>query len=607
MSSAFRRNFCKTRYNSPRLARVARIHNFMAGSNAFLHPATRRPPLSSSSRTCTAASLLLSVGRMNTAPTQLTLDITALSHDGRGIARLAPADDHASKGTVVFVANALPGQRVNASVLRRKTSFIDAEASTLLSQSPDAVDPICPHHAECGGCPLQTMPYAQQLYWKRTLAVDALTRIGKFDRAQIESMLPPVTGSPALTRFRNKMEFAFGHDTEDGTGLKLGLRRRNGRDVVDVPHCALMPSEALQIVSMVGKLAAQSGLAAYAAPDARQGQPFRPTQGQQRQGHRGGFARRTPRSHAIPIHEAVDYGFWRFFVLRRGLAADMRTPRWWALCITSPGDTAQRAVVRMLGREVLAAFPQLAAFIHEERATADAFAFGEKRVQTLDDTGRENPSAARLFLPLAGMNFTLDAASFFQVNTGGAQTLAHAAQRILLADSPAASPQDARPRGLLDLYCGVGAPGLLLARNYSALLGLEQDSRAVKLAAINARANDINYCQYEAGDAAYRLEHLAPLEPASRWLAAGFDESASIPQATDALADPPRAGLSPRALDALMQIAPDRILYISCNPATLARDAAQLRNRYSLERLEAVDLFPHTPHLECLSLWRRLD
>jgi SAM-dependent methyltransferases related to tRNA (uracil-5-)-methyltransferase len=180
MSSAFRRNFCKTRYNSPRLARVARIHNFMAGSNAFLHPATRRPPLSSSSRTCTAASLLLSVGRMNTAPTQLTLDITALSHDGRGIARLAPADDHASKGTVVFVANALPGQRVNASVLRRKTSFIDAEASTLLSQSPDAVDPICPHHAECGGCPLQTMPYAQQLYWKRTLAVDALTRIGKF-------------------------------------------------------------------------------------------------------------------------------------------------------------------------------------------------------------------------------------------------------------------------------------------------------------------------------------------------------------------------------------------------------------------------------------------
>ena len=84
------------------------------------------------------------------------------------------------------------------------------------------------------------MPYAQQLYWKRTLAVDALTRIGKFDRELIETMLPPVTGSPALTRFRNKMEFAFGHDTDNKADLKLGLRRRNGRDVVDVPHCALM-------------------------------------------------------------------------------------------------------------------------------------------------------------------------------------------------------------------------------------------------------------------------------------------------------------------------------------------------------------------------------
>ena len=558
-------------------------------------------------RTCTAASLLLSLGRMNTAPTHLTLDITALSHDGRGIARLAPTDDHASKGTVIFVANALPGQRVNARVLRRKSSFIDAETASLIQNAPDAVDPICPHHAECGGCPLQTMPYAQQLYWKRTLAVDALTRIGKFDRELIETMLPPVTGSPALTRFRNKMEFAFGHDTDNKADLKLGLRRRNGRDVVDVPHCALMPPEALQIVSMVGKLAAESGFAAYTAPNARQSQPFRPTQGQQRLGRRGGFARSTPRSHAIPIHEVVDNGFWRFFVLRRGLAADMRTPRWWALCITSPGDTAQRAAVRLLCREVLAAFPQLSAFIHEERATADAFAFGEKRVQTLDDTGRENPSAARLFLPLADMNFTLDAASFFQVNTGGAQALAHAAQRMLASDRPTDCQHNVRPRGLLDLYCGVGAPGLLLARNYSALLGLEQDSCAVKLAAINARANDINYCQYEAGDAAYRLEHLAPLEPASRWQAAGFDESASIPQATDALADPPRAGLSPRALDALMQIAPDRILYISCNPATLARDAAQLRSRYSMERLEAVDLFPHTPHLECLSLWHRLD
>ena len=81
--------------------------------------------------------------------------------------------------------------------------------------------------------------------------------------------------------------------------------------------------------------------------------------------------------------------------------------------------------------------------------------------------------------------------------------------------------------------------------------------------------------------------------------------SETLPTITDALVDPPRAGLSPRALNALLRIAPQHILYISCNPATLARDAAQICKHYRLEALEAVDLFPHTPHLECVSLWQK--
>ena len=304
------------------------------------------------------------------------------------------------------------------------------------------------------------------------------------------------------------------------------------------------------------------------------------------------------------------------------VAADQRTPRWWALCITSPGDAQQRATVRALGREVLAAFPQLAAFIHEERATADAFAFGEKRVQTLDASGNENPGAARLFQPLNGSFFALDAASFFQVNTAAAQVLARTARNMLrpMADADAgAMPR----RGLLDLYCGVGAPGLLLAGNYAALLGLEQDSKAVKLAKINAARHGQGHCLYEAGDAALRLEKLADSDAQEMWAtireaghgAHGEQAPDSYeaeldarkgqihPTVTDALVDPPRAGLSPRALDALLRIAPERILYISCNPATMARDAAQISKHYRLQELAAVDLFPHTPHIECVSLW----
>lgn len=569
---------------------------------------------------------------MNAPTDAITVDITALSHDGRGIARLASADGQ-GRGAVVFVTNALPGQKVLARITRRKSSFIEAEALQLLREAPNAAQPICPHHADCGCCPLQTMPYEQQLFWKRTIALDALSRIGGLNRSTLETLLGPVAPSPAAISFRNKMEFAFGPDASRECGLMLGLRRRNGRDVVAVPKCALMPAEALRMVDMVGNLAAKSGLAAYVPPDARPGaQPdsrsvtmpaSRRKANQCKQTARGNRhepARRVPSHYYTVQQDTADPGFWRFFVLRRGLAADLRTPRWWALCITSPGDAQQRAAVRALGREVLAAFPQLYAFIHEERSTADAFAFGEKRVQTLDATGMDNPAAARLFQPLNGAYFALDAASFFQVNTAAAQVLARTAQSMLTPQAEAA-PES---RGLLDLYCGVGAPGLLLAADYAALLGLEQDARAVKLATINAANNGQHHCQYKAGDAALRLERLAACGAQNIWAAThsqttqGDNEAAdaaadaakpnthagtTLPSVTDALVDPPRAGLSPRALDALLHIAPERILYISCNPSTLARDAAQLRCRYRLERLAVVDLFPHTPHLETLSLW----
>ena len=143
---------------------------------------------------------------------------------------------------------------------------------------------------------------------------------------------------------------------------------------------------------------------------------------------------------------------------------------------------------------------------------------------------------------------------------------------------------------LLDLYCGVGAPGQLLAPDYDRLLGLECDKRAVALARRNAERGGLIRCRYEAGDAAALLDRLRRERRGPGW--------------DTVLADPPRAGLAPRVLDGLLALRPQTILYISCNPATLARDADGLQTRYSLERLAAVDLFPHTPHLECLSLWR---
>ncbi len=546
----------------------------------------------------------------------ITLHIESLTHDGRGLARAhgdtlftsAPASAGGrtsgrarNRGTVIFVTGGLPGQTVRARITRRKSSFCEAEAVEILQEAPRSVPPVCIHHGDCGGCPLQTMPYDMQLQWKRRIALDAMTRIGGLETGLVESLFTTVLPSPAREQYRNKMELAFAGGSAQDDPLILGLRRRNGRGVVAVPQCAQLPEVARAIVRMTADLAAQSGLSAHTPRDQAR---FRqsPQTDAPRHGKADGKGRRAARparrapansiaAAGMAAEAAQADGFWRFLVLRRGLAADQRTPGWWALCITSPGSPEEQDAVRLMGQTLLQSFPALAGFIHEERASEDALAQGQKRVTCLDRTGAHNPAAARLWQPLGGRRFALDAASFFQVNTAAAQVLAATATDMLKRHVTQESP------ALLDLYCGVGAPGLLMADHCSRLLGLEQDARAVTLAQANAAALGFTQCSYVAGDAAQRLDKLAPTHenywhPTETWDAV--------------LVDPPRAGLAPRALNALLRLNAHTILYVSCNPATLARDAARLRGAYRLVEMAAVDLFPHTPHVECLTLWQSL-
>lgn len=492
-----------------------------------------------------------------------------LAHDGRAIGRLKDLERPQERGLTVFVAGALPGQTVRCRIIARKPRFLEAVLLEVLRPAPDAVPPRCPHAgggsapqtSACGGCALQAMPYARQLEWKTRLAHAALTRIGGLKAEDLERAWEGVRPSPDLVGFRNRMTFAFG--TDAAGDLVLGQRSRGGAEVVGTPACALLPAGGLELLAEARAAAAESGLTAWRAPERRRGN---------RSGTRG---------------------FWRFLTLRQGRLPGEELPRWWVLCLTSPGNRRERAIVRALGERLLDMGPscRLGGFLHEERARPDALAAGERRVLCLDAAGVATPEAATLHLPLCGRDFALDAASFFQVNTGGAQRLARTVTDMA---------GDAAGRGLLDIYCGVGAPGQLLAARFDAILGMESDGRAVAMARRNAASAGLTDCRYEAGDAGALLRRLAA-DDLPPYAAGGH----TAPPWDMALVDPPRGGLAPLVLDALLRLAPERILYVSCNPATLARDATRLATRYRLERLGAVDLFPHTPHLECCALWQR--
>jgi len=473
---------------------------------------------------------------------RLILDISGLAHDGRGVGRY--------EGQAVFVSGALPGQRICARLLRSRARLLEAEAETVLRSAPDTAAPLCPHQGECGGCPLQTMPYAIQLYWKRRLVLDALSRVGHLDAAMLEKMMSVPEPSPQQTAFRNKMEFAFGGGVSNK--LILGQRQRGTAEVCPTPHCVLLPDGGTAILAAVRLMAAQSGLAPYRAPSGRD---------------------RKRKIASISVG-----GFWRFLILRHGYLQDI--PHWWAVILTSPGSSSERAVVRRLAAMLMEQFPHLACVIHEERTAADALCLGEHRVFSL--TNGDGKGAALLSLPLGNRLFLLDPVSFFQVNTAGAQTLARHAVALL--------PPEGSEEHLLDLYCGVGAPGQLLAEGYAGLLGLEYDKRAVAAARKNAAHAGLVHCRYKAGDAAGLVRSLV---------------QDNVQEFQAAVLDPPRSGMAREALEALLTLAPKRILYISCNPSTLARDTLFLKEKYVLTHLSGVDLFPHTPHLECLTLWRR--
>ncbi|MDD2965963.1 MAG: 23S rRNA (uracil(1939)-C(5))-methyltransferase RlmD [Desulfovibrionaceae bacterium] len=465
-----------------------------------------------------------------------TLSITALADDGRGVARL--------DGKVYFVAGALPGQKVRARITLEKKRYAQAECLEILENMPDAQPPLCRHAAQCGGCPLQSMPYTRQLEWKTTMVREAFTRIAHLPQAPILPALP----APATQAYRNKMEFAFGRDAQGG--LLLGLRALASRTVFDVRDCQLLPAPAMDIIQAVRKGARATQLPAYDWEA-------------QARAHR-----------AVAVKAE---GFWRFAIVRHALDAQGQEG-WWLHLITSRANALANAAVRKLGLALLAEFPQLRGVVHDVRNKHDTLAQGEQRLAVLGADG------AKLYHNLGGQRFCLDIGSFFQVNTGAAQNLC--------ASTCAAMPpvhEEHKP-ALWDLYCGVGAPGLLLADQLGQLVGVEFDQNATRMAAHNAAAAGYAHCYYLAGDTATVLATL-PQEQK---------------QPDIVLSDPPRSGMSPEVIQAIVKAAPKRIIALSCNPATLARDVALLvAGGYSVQQVQPIDLFPHTMHIENVCLLMR--
>lgn len=454
--------------------------------------------------------------------------VTSIAHNGSGIAKRQNA------GKTLFIYGALPGQVVTCQIYDERKNFAYARLLEV-KKNISLADALCPHQDICGGCPLQRLDYQEQLRWKHRLASENLVRIGKFNRDEIAQLFEFPLASPKIKHYRNKAELAFG---EDANGqLILGFRKNGSHEVFNLEYCAAIPSEAFSIIHLVRDIARQSGFKAYDG----------------------------------------NAGFLRTLTMRESIDPHTLKKQWSLIFLTSPA----KHHIRKMAEKILEGCSSVISAIHTQRAGKDWLNIAEKRLMCLDSKGRDSLDAATICKQLCDSFFYIDAASFFQVNDGAGNLLGSLVKQMDFSKA-----QDA---GILDLYCGSGAPGLLIAPNYAKITGIEADKAAIKNARKNAMSN--------------------PKVPENRWICGDVNRTLKSVY-KDAcfrtvLMDPPRAGISADALMMLMQINAARLIYISCNPATFARDAAILKKEYRLVRLAAADLFPHTAHLECISLWEK--
>ena len=254
-------------------------------------------------------------------------------------------------------------------------------------------------------------------------------------------------------------------------------------------------------------------------------------------------------------------GVWRHLVLRQSAATGARLVH----LITGPargtGDAAHQ-----LGEAVLKEFPGITSFVHSTRRTASAVAVGERQVFALGPGYLEEHFGA--------VRLRVSPDAFAQTNTAAAESL-----YATIAKAAGSAPDGAA----WDLYCGCGGIALTLAPAFGTVYGLESDKRAVADAQESATLSNIENCVFTIGDVATELVELAHTKPAVVVL------------------DPPRSGATPEVLRAIMNVAPKKIVSVSCNPATLARDLKALGDMYAITGVTPVDLFPHTAHIEVVA------
>jgi 23S rRNA (uracil1939-C5)-methyltransferase len=469
----------------------------------------------------------------------VTVKIEDIGTEGEGIGKL--------EGFTLFVKDAVMGDVVEARLVKVKKNYAYARLEKVLTSSPLRVKPVCPYHKQCGGCQIQAMSYEAQLQFKENKVKNNLVRIGGFDRLFIESVMEPVVGMEQPWHYRNKAQFPVGTD-KDGR-IITGFYAGRTHSIIANTDCALGVEENEPILQKVLAYMQNEKVSAY---DETTGQ---------------GLVR----------HILIRKGFTSGEIMVCLVINGKSLPKEDRLVSTLreiPGmtsiwlnyNTKNTNVIMGTEGRVLWGQNTITDVIH--RRSIEEINSGK---DCLRYDSKENAPQ--------GITFAISPLSFYQVNPIQTEKL-----YSLALEYAGLTGEET----VWDLYCGIGTISLFMAQCAKEVHGVEIVPQAIKDARKNAERNHIENATFYVGKAEEVLPRL-------------YEEEHIF--ADVICVDPPRKGCDEACLNTIIKMAPKRIVYVSCDSATLARDLKYLcENGYEIRKVRAVDQFGQTVHVETVVL-----
>ena len=439
---------------------------------------------------------------------------------------------------VVFVPFCVPGDVCDVQIRRKKHSFAEGEVVRFVELSKVRAVPFCEHFGVCGGCKWQNLPYEEQLKFKQQQVFDQLTRIGKVELPEFR----PILGSVRTQEYRNKLDFGCANKrylTKEQLA-SLPPITEDGVSAKDVPAIGFHITGAFDKILPIEKCWLMDDLHNRIRNEIR------------------GYAM----EHGLTFFDLRQQtGFLRDVIIRNSASGE------WMLIVQFHYDeTGGESEAKALLQHIADKFPEITSLMYLDNQKCND-TIGDQDILTFK--GNDH-----IYELMEDLKFKVGPKSFYQTNTEQAYHLYSVARELAGLTGNEL---------VYDLYTGTGTIANFVSKKARLVIGIEYVPEAIADAKVNSEINGIGNTLFYAGDMKDILTD---------------DFIAKHGRPDVIITDPPRAGMHPDVVKTILRAAPRRIVYVSCNPATQARDLQAMDEDYRVAEVQPVDMFPHTPHVE---------